>query len=364
MLLIGAIGYCRWTGQIPRPLLNALIGRIRLPPKFQIGLYATHVPNARELTLGHGGIVFVGSRRAGKVYALLPDARMSRAEKVITIARDLDVPTGVAFHDGALYVAAVSRILRYDNIEGRLNDPPAPVVVTSGLPSETEHGSRFIGFGPDGWLYVSVGVPCNVCEPKDSRYGTILRMQPDGTDMEVFARGIRNSVGFDWQPQTKELWFTDNGRDGMGDNIPPDELDHAPHAGMNFGFPYCHGTDVPDPVFGQKRGCSEFEPPAVDLPAHVAALGMRFYTGGSFPKAFDNRVFIAEHGSWNRSVPTGDRISVIDAETGKYRPFAEGWQMGRFRWGRPVDVLVMPDGALLVSDDYAGAIYRISYERK
>ena len=341
-----------------------LIGRIQLPSGFRIALYATHVPNARGMTLGPGGIVFAGSRRAGKVYALLPDPGTSRAQKVVTIARDLNTPTGVAFHDGALYVGALNRILRYDNIEARLNDPPAPVVVTAGLPSDAEHGSRVIRFGPDGWLYVSVGVPCNVCEPKDSRYGTILRMRPDGTDMEVFARGIRNSAGFDWHPQTKELWFTDNGRDGMGDNIPPDELDHAPRAGMNFGFPYCHGTDVPDPVFGRKHGCSEFQPPAVDLPAHVAALGMRFYTGDMFPEAFDNQVFIAEHGSWNRSVPTGDRISLVDVEASKYRMFAEGWQMGRYRWGRPVDVLVMPDGALLVSDDYAGAIYRISYEKK
>jgi glucose/arabinose dehydrogenase len=366
-LLAGTLAYCRWTGQVPRPLLDILLRRIKLPAGFRITLYASPVPNARAMALGPDGIVFVGSRRAGRVYAVLPNSGMNRAKNVITIARGLNTPTGVAFHDGALYVAAVDRILRYDNIEARLNDPPAPVVVTTALPREVEHGSRFIRFGPDGWLYVSVGIPCNVCEPKDDLHGTILRMQPDGTDQQVFASGIRNSVGFDWQPQTKDLWFTDNGRDGMGDNIPPDELNHAPHAGMNFGFPYCHGRDIPDPIFGRKHTCSEFEPPAVDLPAHVAALGMRFYTGDMFPAVFDSRIFIAEHGSWNRSVPTGDRISVVDVsgnQADRYQPFAEGWQIGRIRWGRPVDVLVMQDGALLVSDDYAGAIYQISYAKR
>jgi glucose/arabinose dehydrogenase len=358
------IAYCGSTGQIPGPMLALAIRRLRLPSGFAIGLYATQVPNARAMALGTHGMVFVGSRRPGKVYALLPDRDMHRAESIVTIARDLNVPTGVAFYNGALYVATLNRILRFDNIEAHLHGP-VPVVVTADLPHELDHGSRFIRFGPDGWLYVSVGMPCNVCERKGDPYGTILRMRPDGTDREVFSRGIRNSVGFDWDPRTKDLWFTDNGRDGMGDDIPPDELDHAFHAELDFGFPYCHGAEIPDPTFGKEHPCSDFQAPAVNLPAHVAALGMRFYTGDMFPAAVESQIFIAEHGSWNRSVPTGDRISLVTLDvnkSGKYQPFAEGWQMGPIRWGRPADVLVMPDGALLVSDDFAGAVYRISYQ--
>jgi glucose/arabinose dehydrogenase len=272
-----------------------------------------------------------------------------------------------SFRDGALFVAEINRVLRFDDIEAKLRTPPAPAIVNAGFPSDLAHGWKFIRFGPDGWLYVPVGAPCNVCEPKDQRFATIMRMRPDGSELEVFARGIRNSVGFDWHPYTNELWFTDNGRDLMGDDIPPDELNYAPHNGMHFGFPYCHGKNVPDPEFGKEHACTEFVPPALELPAHVAALGMRFYTGAMFPPAYQNQIFIAEHGSWDRSIPTGYRISLAKLEGNeavKYEVFASGWLQGRHYWGRPVDVLAMPDGALLVSDDYAGAIYRISYQRQ
>jgi glucose/arabinose dehydrogenase len=362
--LIGAAGYCRWTGQIPAPLLEILVRRIQVPPGFKIELYATGVPNARSLTLGAGGTVFVGSRRAGKVYALTGNDRHDKAAAVITIARGLDTPNGVAFHDGSLYVAEVSRVLRYDAIEARLKNPPAPVVVSSALPQTKGHEWRFIGFGPDGWLYVGVGAPCNVCESSDKRVASILRMRADGSGMETYALGVRNSVGFDWQAESQEMWFTDNGRDNLGDDIPPDELNYAPRAGMNFGFPYCHGKDISDPEFGREHSCAEFVGPAWSLPAHVAAVGMRFYGGGMFPSEYRGGIFIAEHGSWNRSVPIGYRVSrvVVDGDRAeRYEVFAQGWLVGGMHWGRPVDVLVMPDGALLVSDDYAGAVYRISY---
>ncbi len=366
LALVGAAGYCRWTGQIPAPLLGILVRRIQVPPGFKIKLYATGVRNARSLTLGAGGTVFVGSRRAGKIYALTTGGRRGEAGEVITIARGLYEPNGVAFHDGALYVAEVGRVLRYDAMETRLKNPPAPVVVSTELPSTKQHEWRYIRFGPDGWLYMGVGAPCNVCKSTDKRLASILRMRPDGSSMEAYALGVRNSVGFDWQPQSQEMWFTDNGRDNMGDDIPPDELNYAPRAGMNFGFPYCHGKDVQDPEFGREHSCAEFVPPVWNLPAHVAAIGMRFYDGGMFPEEYRGGIFIAEHGSWNRSVPIGYRVSrvVLDGDRAvKYELFAQGWLMGGWHWGRPVDVLVMPDGSLLVSDDYAGAVYRISYQK-
>jgi len=366
LALLGAAGYCRWAGQIPAPLLEILVRRIQLPPGFRIELYATGVPNARSLTLSPSGTVFVGSKRAGRVYALTASERHDKADEVITIARGLQEPNGVALHDGSLYVAEVSRVLRYDAIETRLKYPRAPVVVSADLPLNNQHEWRYIRFGPDGWLYVGVGAPCNVCESADKRVASILRMRPDGSGMEVYASGVRNSVGFDWQPQSQEMWFTENGRDNLGDDIPPDELNYAPRAGMNFGFPYCHGTDIADPQFGPGHSCAEFVAPAWNLPAHVAAIGMRFYGGDMFPQHYHGGIFIAEHGSWNRSVPTGYRVSRVEMDgvrAVKYEPFAQGWLMGGMHWGRPVDVLVMPDGALLVSDDYAGAVYRISYQK-
>ena len=339
---------------------------IKLPPGFEIGIYAGNLPNARSLTLSPKGTLFVGSLAEGKVYAVVGQPGESEAKKIFTIAQGLNMPNGVAFRNGALYVAEVNRVLRYDEVESRLANPPKPVIVNDQFPKDRHHGWKFMAFGPDGLLYVPVGAPCNICEPDGNRYALISRMKADGSAMEVFARGIRNTVGFDWHPVTKELWFTDNGGDNLGDDIPPDELNHAPKPGLNFGYPYCHGGDIPDPQFGKKRSCSEFTLPAQKLGPHVAALGMRFYTGSMFPAEYRNQIFIAEHGSWNRSTPIGYRITVVQLENGRavsYKPFAEGWlQRGR-AWGRPVDVLVMPDGALLVSDDQAGAIYRIRYKK-
>ena len=347
---------------------------IKLPPGFKIEVYASGVTNARELALGPKGTVFVGSRNkpdGDKVYALVDKNGDQKADSVLTIAKGLDEPNGVAVHDGSLYVGEISRIVRFDNIESRLESPGEPVVVNDTLPKDTHHGQKFIAFGPDGLLYVPVGAPCNICdkEKDDPRYASILRMKPDGTGLEVFAHGVRNTVGFAWHPRTRELWFTDNGRDNLGDDVPRDELNTAPRKGLHFGYPFCHQGDVSDPELGKARSCSEFQAPARPLDAHVAAIGMRFYTGTMFPAEYRNRIFIAEHGSWNRSKKSGYRVMQARVENGKvvdYGVFAEGWldKGTEEAWGRPVDVLVMPDGALLVSDDTGDAIYRISYRAR
>jgi len=337
------------------------LDRIKLPPGFAIEVLA-RVPQAREMALGARGTLFAGSL-GGKVYAVVP-AKPGAAPAVRTIASGLDRPVGVAFRDGSLYVSAVSRILRFDDIENRLDHPPAPVVVTDRFPTDEHHGWKFIAFGPDGKLYVPVGAPCNVCEADPDRYALIARMNPDGTGLEVYARGLRNSVGFDWDPRTRELWFTNNGRDYLGDDSPPDTLNHAPRPGLNFGFPYCHAGAIADPEYRAKRPCRDFSPSAQNLGPHVASLGMRFYTGTQFPPAYRGQIFIAEHGSWNRSHKIGYRVTLVRIEGSRaasYEPFASGWLQGECAWGRPADVLVAADGALLVSDDYAGAIYRISY---
>lgn len=339
--------------------------KITLPDGFSITVYAAGVPGARSMVLGEDGTLFVGTRGAGNVYALVDRNGDNRADTMYTIAQGLNMPNGVAIRDGALFVAEVSRVLRFDSIEARLANPPSPVVVRSDYPTDRHHGWKFIRFGPDGRLYIPVGAPCNICLSDDPRYASITRINPDGSGFEVFASGVRNTVGFDWHPETNELWFTDNGRDWMGDDMPPDELNHAPQPGMHFGYPHCHGKSISDPEFSAGHDCgADFTPAAVELGPHVASLGMRFYTGSMFPEEYRGQIFIAEHGSWNRSTPIGYRVTLVQLEDGKpvsYEVFAEGWLDGGTVWGRPVDVLVMPDGALLVSDDYNNAIYRIAY---
>jgi glucose/arabinose dehydrogenase len=332
---------------------------IRVPPGFAVSVYADNVPQARSLALGERGTLFVGGKEAD-VYAVPPGGG-----KALRIATGLQEPHGVAFRGGALYVAERSRILRYDGIEARLADPPAPAVVAA-LPRYKHHGLRTLRFGPDGMLYVAVGAPCNICLPEE-QYGVMMRINTHNKTSEFFARGIRNSVGFDWHPQTRELWFTDNGRDLLGHDAPPDELNRAPRPGLHFGYPFCHGGELPDPAFGARGSCREFEPPAAKLGAHVAALGMRFYTGAQFPDAYRGAIFIAEHGSWNRKPMSGYRVAVVKLRDGMpaaYETFADGWLQGERAWGRPVDVIVAPDGALLVSDDKAGVVYRIFHSGK
>jgi len=337
---------------------------ITLPEGFQITVFAENVPNARSMALSPNGTLFVGTRKGGKVYAILDQNLDYVADQVITLAKGLNMPNGVAFRDGDLYVAEVNRILKWSDIEAQLENPEAPEIVYDQLPKETSHGWKFIRFGPDGRLYVPVGAPCNVCNVK-APFASILRMNPDGSNLETFASGIRNTVGFDWHPETQELWFTDNGRDWLGDNLPPDELNHAPTPGLFFGFPFYHGKGLEDPEFGKQAKDVSFTPPVQELGPHVASLGMRFYTGEMFPAEYRNQIFIAEHGSWNRSTPIGYRITLVRLKGNvatSYEVFAEGWLRNGRSWGRPVDVQQVPDGSLLMSDDEAGAIYRITYQ--
>ncbi len=352
--------------QLFRKSTDLPLENIRLPKGFSIEVYAENVTNARSLEWTPNGTLFVGTRDKGMVYALRDTNQDYTADVIYTIAKGLKMPNGVAFRDGSLYVAEVSRILRFDDIENRLSNPPAPVVVYDQFPTDTHHGWKYIAFGPDGKLYVPVGAPCNICEKENEIYASITRINPDGTGLEVVQRGIRNTVGFTWHPETGEMWFTDNGRDWLGDDMPACELNHAPKDNMHFGYPYCHQGDFPDPEFGSKRSCSDFTAPAQKLGAHTAPLGIEFYTGKQFPKAYRNQVFVAEHGSWNRSKKSGYRVMMLRLEGDKvvsYEPFAEGWLDSAKDdvWGRPVDVELLPDGSMLVSDDFADAIYRIVY---
>jgi glucose/arabinose dehydrogenase len=357
LIVVGCIsGYL--TALLPSAAAD--LGDLTLPAGFRIELYTADVPNARQMAAGPAGVVFVGSRSEGKVYAVVDGDQ----RKVHVLASGLNQPSGVAFRDGSLYVAAVNRVLRFRDVARDFTKPPKPEVVSDAYPSDTHHGWKFIAFGPDGKLYVPVGAPCNVCAPPGPLHATITRIDVAGGRPEVVARGVRNSVGFDFDPITKDLWFTENGRDWLGDEQPPDELNHLTRVGEHFGFPFCHGAGVRDPEHNAGRPCSEFTPPARELGPHVAAIGMRFYTGKMFPEKYRGGVFIAEHGSWNRSTPIGYRVSYVKVENGRatsYEPFAIGWLKGSAASGRPADVLVMPDGALLISDDKAGRIYRVTY---
>ncbi len=334
------------------------LDRIELPPGFSIEVYAA-VPDARSLAAGDDGVVYVGNRRGRSVYAIVPDGD---EPKVVELADRLSTPNGVAYFEGDLYVAEIERVLRFTGIGSRLDSPPEPEVLPIGLPDKRHHGWRYIDFGPDGKLYVSIGAPCNVCD--EDGFGVIERMNVDGSGRETVARGVRNSVGFSWHPATGELWFTDNGRDMLGDDIPPCELNRVSEPGQHFGFPYCHGGDIEDPKFGRGRGCSSYEAPVRRLGPHVAPLGLEFYTGNAFPARYRGQVFIAEHGSWNRSSKIGYRVTMVSLDGGRatrYETFAEGWLDGEKTLGRPVDLLVMQDGSMLVSDDHNGLVYRIYY---
>ncbi|MGD9364877.1 MAG: PQQ-dependent sugar dehydrogenase [Desulfobacteraceae bacterium] len=345
--------------------VKMMLSTIEMPPGFTISIYADNVPGARSLALSPSGVLFVGTRQTGKVYAVVDTNQDKKADRVITIADGLDMPNGVAFWEGDLYVAEVHRILRYRQIESQMETIPKPVVVYDQFPRDRHHGWKFIRFGPQGRLYVPVGAPCNVCLKKNEVYASITRMNRDGSGLEIYAHGVRNTVGFDWHPQTGEMWFTDNGRDWLGEDQPPDELNHVQTMGQHFGFPYCHGDVLGDPEFGAQNSCDQFTQPAALLDAHVAPLGMRFYTGRMFPKTYHSQIFIAEHGSWNRSRKIGYRITLVRVQGGRafgYETFARGWRIGNSAWGRPVDVEVMSDGSLLVSDDKNGVIYRIHWQ--
>ena len=335
---------------------------IRLPSGFSIELYTNEVPDARSLALGEQGTVFVATRRDGRVYAVVP--RENEAPRVVTVAKDLNMPNGVAFHDGDLYVAELTRVSRYSDIEKNLENIPEPEVVNDTFPAEAHHGWRYIDFGPDGKLYISIGSPCNICDKEG--FGNITRLNADGSGKEIVAHGIRNSVGFTWHPESGDLWFTDNGRDMLGDDLPPGELNHLTSFGAHFGFPFCHAGDISDPEFGEQGDCKDFTTPALKLGPHVAPLGIKFYAGDMFPGDYRGQLFIAEHGSWNRSEKIGYRIMLVrmgDNGPFAYEVFADGWLNGDEVSGRPVDLLFLDDGSMLVSDDKSGNIYRISYRK-
>jgi glucose/arabinose dehydrogenase len=360
------------SGRQTASALDSLV----LPTGFQADVFADKVENARSMALGPQGTVFVGSQYVGKVHAVVDSDGDHKADRVVVIASGLDQPNGVAMRNGALYVATASRLLRFDDIEKHLDAPPVPVIVRSDLPNpKAGHTWKYIAFSPDDMLYMSVGAPCNVCL-SPPMVSAIVRMKPDGSGMESFAEGVRNSVGFDWHPVTRELWFTDNGRDMLGDDVPNDELNVAPKAGLHFGFPYCHDGDVTDPEFGAQRACSTTEPPVQKLGAHVAAIGFAFYTGKMFPASYQNAAIIAQHGSWNRSTPSGYRVMVARTEGRRvtaYESLVDSFLTGagtaggrgatKAALGRPVDVLQMPDGSILISDDRGNRIIRVSFRR-
>lgn len=343
------------------------LDKLNLPPGASIAVFG-EAENARQLARSNNGVIYTGSRRAGKVHALVDEDGDQRADKTVLIAQDLELPSGVAYRDGDLFVAAVSTIYRFRDIDNHLDNPPEAEIVLSDLPSETHHGWKHIEFGPDGYLYVPVGAPCNICDPEEP-FATILKIDVDQpSDRHIVARGVRNSVGFDWDPQTGDLWFTDNGRDHLGDEIPPCELNHVTVTGQHFGYPYIHGDGIADPEFGAEHSAADYQAPALTLGPHTAPLGMLFYTGDMLPEQYRGDVLLAEHGSWNRSAeagPIGYRlIHARKDEAGllHYDVFIDGWlNEDGSRWGRPVDLLQQPDGSLLISDDEAGVIYRLSY---
>jgi len=353
------------VAQPPAPLKASEIPieRLKAPPGFKVELWAAEINNARAMTWGDKGTLFVGSRVAGNVYAVV-DKGGSREVKVI--AKGLNLPNGVAFKDGTLYIAEVSKISKMEGIEDKLDSPPPMVTVYDTLPKDLPHGWKYLAFGPDGKLYFNIGAPCNICLPPDT-HANISRVGADGTGFEYVAHGVRNSVGFDWHPVSKHLYFATHARDWLGDDSPSDRLDYAPKKGLHFGFPFCHQGDTLDPEQGKGKSCKDYEKPILKTGPHVAGNGVMFYTGSQFPAEYKNRMLLAQRGSWNRKEKTGYRVMMVtlsgDGKVAKYEPFVQGWLQGQEIWGRPVYTTQMKDGSVLISDDYAGAIYRVSYSK-
>ncbi len=341
--------------------------QLQLPDGYSISV-AARVDNARQMTLGAEGWLYVGSRREGKVYRLRDQDNDGIYEQQETLMRRLKMPTGVVWHNGDLYVAAVNRILRVAGVD-QLKRESLPVrgqLITDDLPDATHHGWKYLKFGPDGQLYFNLGAPCNTCLSDDPRFASLMRLNLKTLQQEVIAEGVRNSVGFTWHPQDQSLWFTDNGRDHLGDDLPADELNRLTDTGGHYGYPFVHGGDLPDPDFYEGQPLAQFIKPELKLGAHVAPLGLTFYEGQQLPDIDHNDLFIAEHGSWNRSSKVGYRVIRVDTDSRplQAKPFITGWLQGESAWGRPVDVLTDRDGSLLISDDKAGAIYRVSYNQQ
>jgi len=351
---------------VPAPPLPAAADKLpadqlKLPKGFHIEVYASGIANARSLRVGDKGTVFVGNRLLDKVWAIT-DKDGKRTAKVLYSG--LYRPNGLAFHDGTLYISELSKISKAEKIEDNLDNPPQLKLVYDDLPKDEAHGWKFIGIGPDNKLYVPIGQPCNNCIP-DDKHGQIRRMNLDGSNVELVAKGVRNTVGFDWNPANKELYFTDNGRDWLSEDLPNDELNRVTKIGQHYGSPYCYQGNIPDPEFGWGHSCSEFVAPVALMGPHAASLGMRFYTGTMFPAEYRGAIIVARHGSWNRSNKFGGDIALVklnkDGTVKSVEPFITGFLVDNKYIGRPVDVQPMKDGSLLISDDYAGAVYRVTY---
>jgi glucose/arabinose dehydrogenase len=350
------------------PLEDIPVNKIQLPPGFKVEVWAHGIPGARMMARAANGAVFVGTRTIGRVYVVY-EKDGKRVSKIV--AQKLNQPNGVLMHNGSLYIAAINRVFRYDNIEANLENIPEPVEMTKdfNLPPDAHHNWKFLAYGPDKKIYFQVGAPCNVCEINPGVHGQIRRYNMDGTGMEIVARGVRNSVGFDFHPKTGELWFTDNGRDWAGETGFDDELNRVPadRIGGHFGFPYCHANGQPDPDIKVPNPCANVILPVAVLGAHTAALGMRFYTGKMFPPEYQGAILLARHGSWNKTERNGYDILRVnatpDGKDAKITPFMTGFmdKSNNSYWGRPTDVMQLPDGSMLISDEEQGAIYRVSY---
>lgn len=382
-VVVGVVLSCV-LGLVQAEVTPEQLSSLTMPKGFVIELLTDEVPNARQMALSDRGTLFVGTRSKGAVYAI-PSALGKSLQagapvtasiplQVITIANGLTLPSGLVMQGDDLLVGAVDKILRFTEVEKHLTDSAPYQVVTDALPKKRHHGWKYLSLGPDGFLYVPVGAPCNICESTDPRFASILRLDTSNGATTIYASGIRNSVGLAWHPQTQQLWFSENGRDMLGDDIPPEEINRVTEVGQHFGYPYVHAGTLPDPEFGADADPADYQHPTASFQAHSAPLGIAFYAGEQFPGHYRNALFIAEHGSWNRSKKVGYRVSLLrtdnntdnnsatSAQTATVEPFISGWLQGEESWGRPNDVLLAPDGSLLISDDQAGAIYRVRYQ--
>lgn len=338
------------------------VAKLKLPPGFHMEVYMAGVPNARSLRVSDKGTVFVSSLRVGRVHAIV---EKNGKRELKTLAQGMHSPNGIALNNGTLYIAEIERISKIDDIENKLDTQPERTVIYDKLPSDEPHGWKFLAVGPDNKLYFNVGAPCNICMPPDT-HAQLRRINLDGSGAEVIARGTRQVVGMDFHPASKVLYFTENQRDWLSEDSPQDKLNRLRNPGKeNFGYPYCHGGDIPDPQFGWGHSCDEFTKPVAQLGPHSAPLGMRFYTGSMFPAQYKGAIFIARHGSWNKSKKIGGDVVVAklnpDGTVKSIEPFITGFIENNNYLGRPVDMVWLKDGSMLLSDDFNGAIYRITY---